>query len=93
MAQTARHESATPLGPFVKTVPAAAETGKPVIILGNNLEDATSVTFNGTLAEFTVNSTGTAIQTSVPQGATTGRVGVATPGGTLLSNLSFRVIP
>lgn len=57
-----------------------------------NLTRATRVTFNGTPAKFTVNSTGTAIQTSVPAGATTGIVKVVTPSGTLSSNVPFRVI-
>jgi hypothetical protein len=37
-----------------------------VKILGSNLTGATSVTFNGTAAVFTVNSTGAAISTTVP---------------------------
>lgn len=33
------------------------------------------------------------IATAVPSGATTGKVQVTTPGGTLLSNVAFRVTP
>jgi uncharacterized repeat protein (TIGR03803 family) len=55
---------------------------------------ATSVTFNGIPATaFTVNSTNSAISTTVPAGATSGTVQVVTPTGTLLSNGPFRVIP
>jgi uncharacterized protein (TIGR03437 family) len=50
----------------------------------------TSVTFNGTAAAFTVVS-GTEITTMVPTGATSGRVQVTTPHGTLTSNVVFRV--
>jgi len=64
----------------------------PVTILGNNLTGATSVTFNGVPAEFTVNSS-TAISTRVPAGATTGKVAVITPGGTLVSNVAFALRP
>jgi hypothetical protein len=80
------------LGPFVRTLPLSGKVGTAVQILGNNLTGATSVTFNGTAAAFTANSTGTAISTKVPVGATTGRVEVVTPGSTLTSNVNFRVL-
>jgi uncharacterized repeat protein (TIGR03803 family) len=78
------------LGPFVETRPTFGEVGKSVEILGTNLTDATSVTFNGTAATFTVVST-SEITTTVPTGATTGTVQVVTPGGTLSSNVPFTV--
>jgi uncharacterized repeat protein (TIGR03803 family) len=80
------------LGPFVKTQPASARVGGFVQILGTNLTGATSVSFNGTPAVFRVvlNSW---IKTTVPAGATTGTVEVVTPGGTLASNVPFRVRP
>lgn len=79
------------LGAFVKTQPAYGKGGTLVTILGTNLTGTVSVTFNGVAAEFTVNSSGTAISTIVPSGATTGEVQVATPGGALLGQ--FHVIP
>jgi uncharacterized repeat protein (TIGR03803 family) len=78
------------LGPFVETLPTSGMVGKPVVILGNNLTTATSVTFDGTEATFTVVSS-TEIKTSVPSGATSGKVQVTTPSGTLTSNVNFRV--
>jgi uncharacterized repeat protein (TIGR03803 family) len=78
------------LSPFVKTVPVAGSVGTTVLILGNSLSSATSVTFNGTAASFTVVSA-TEITTTVPAGATTGIVQVTGSSGTLTSNLSFRV--
>jgi len=78
------------LGPFVETVPTSGPVGKAVVILGNNLTGTTSVTFNGTAATFTVVSS-TEIKTTVPKGATTGKVQVKTPHGTLTSNVNFRV--
>ncbi len=78
------------LGPFVETEPTAAKVGATVKILGTNLTGATSVNFNGKAATFTVASS-SEITTTVPAGATTGEVQVATPTGTLLSNVSFRV--
>ena len=80
------------LAPFVETLPTTSKVGVPVTILGNNLAGATSVTFNGTAAAFTVSSTGSAISTTVPAGATTGAVQVVTPGGTLSSNVPFRIL-
>jgi uncharacterized repeat protein (TIGR02543 family) len=79
------------LGPFVETAPTSGEVGAPVIILGTNLTDSTSVTFNGTPATFNVVPP-SEITTTVPAGATTGTVQVATPGGVLSSNVVFRVI-
>ena len=78
------------LGPFVKTLPAAGEVGAKVIILGTKLTGATSVSFNGTPAKFTVVSK-SEITTRVPRGATTGKIKVKTPHRTLLSNVPFRV--
>jgi uncharacterized repeat protein (TIGR03803 family) len=80
------------LGPFVKTNPISGKSGATVRILGDSLTGATSATFNGTAANFTVVS-GTCIKTTVPTGATTGPVQVVTPSGTLTSNVNFRVLP
>jgi uncharacterized repeat protein (TIGR03803 family) len=79
------------LGPFVETQTTSGKVGAAVKILGTDLTGATGVTFNGTIAGFTVNSTGTAISTTVPTGATTGTVQVVTPSATLSSNVPFRV--
>jgi len=78
------------LAPFVETQPTSGAVGAAVIILGNNLTGATSVSFNGTLAKFTVVSS-SEIETTVPAGATTGPVQVTTPSGTLDSNVPFYV--
>jgi uncharacterized repeat protein (TIGR03803 family) len=80
----------TGLGPFVKALPAVGQTGAAVSILGTDLAGATSVTFNGTSAAFSVASP-TLITTTVPAGATTGSIQVVTPSGTLSSNVPFRV--
>jgi uncharacterized repeat protein (TIGR03803 family) len=79
------------LAPFVKTVPVAANPGNRIFILGNNLTGATSVTFNGKSASFTIVSA-TEITATAPAGSTTGTVVVTTPGGTLSSNVPFRVL-
>jgi uncharacterized repeat protein (TIGR03803 family) len=78
------------LGPFVVTEPTSGAVGAAVKILGTDLTDATSVTFNGTAATFTVKST-SEITTTVPPGATTGKVSVTFPHGTRSSNVPFRV--
>jgi uncharacterized repeat protein (TIGR03803 family) len=78
------------LGPFVETIPASGKVGTKVTILGNSLTGATHVTFNGKAATFKVVSS-TEITTTVPKGATTGKVSVKTPSRTLTSNVSFRV--
>lgn len=79
------------LGPFVKTSPTFGKVGASVVILGNNLTGATAVSFNGTAAAFTVESS-SAIKATVPTGVTTGIVEVTTPSGRLFSNTKFRVV-
>jgi len=78
--------------PFIRTLPGQGKVGSEVGILGNGLTSATSVTFKGTKAQFTVRSA-TLILTHVPAGATTGVVEVTLPSGTLTSNVPFQVIP
>ena len=80
-------------GPTVLVLPTAGAVRQRVLILGipgTTLAGATSVTFNGTPATFTV-LTPSLIRTSVPAGATTGFVFVVTPTGTLRSKVEFRV--
>lgn len=75
---------------FVETLPTSGAIGAHVKILGTNLTGATSVTFNGKAATFTVASK-SEITTTVPTGATTGTVKVVTPNGSLTSIQKFRV--
>ena len=85
-------ELSTGLGPFVKTIPTSAKVGAKVLILGNKLKNASSVSFNGTDATFKASES--AITTTVPAGATTGSIIVtASPERALQSNLTFRVMP
>jgi uncharacterized repeat protein (TIGR03803 family) len=80
------------LNPFVETLPASGKVGGKVIILGNHLTGATTVSFHGTAAVFAVVSD-TEITAEVPTGATTGRVTVETTSGTLKSNKQFQIAP
>jgi len=80
------------LGPFVETQRTSGKVGEIVKILGNDLTGATSVSFNGTEAVFNVVSP-SLIETTVPAGATSGKVQVVTPSRTLSSNVPFRVLP
>jgi uncharacterized repeat protein (TIGR03803 family) len=79
------------LGPFVELQTTSGKVGARVKILGNNLTHASSVTFNETAAVFTASAS--EITTTVPTGATAGTVQVVTEGGTLSSNVPFRVTP
>lgn len=76
--------------PFVEPVPALGKAGTTVTILGTDLTGATSVTFNGTPATFTVVSA-SEITTTVPAGATSGKIRVTTPSGTLATRMGFLV--
>jgi uncharacterized repeat protein (TIGR03803 family) len=80
------------LEPFVETNPAAGKAGATIGILGTDLTGATSVKFNGTQTAFRVVSK-TFIEAKVPSGATTGKVQVQLPSGTLSSNVPFYVLP
>lgn len=80
------------LGPFVSFVHSSGKAGQTGGILGQGFTGTTAVTLNGTPANFTVVSD-TFIKATVPAGATTGYVTVATPSGTLTSNVPFYVLP
>jgi uncharacterized repeat protein (TIGR03803 family) len=80
------------LGPFIEARPGAGKVGAAVSILGTNLAGATTVTFNGTGATFNVISS-SEIATTVPDGATSGKIKVVTPSRTLSSNAPFHVLP
>jgi uncharacterized protein (TIGR03437 family) len=76
----------------VETLPTSGEVGATIQILGYDLTGATSVSFNGTPAVFTVNSK-TLISATIPTGATTGFVTVTGSAATLKSNVKFQVRP
>jgi uncharacterized repeat protein (TIGR03803 family) len=80
----------TGLAPFVSSLPTSGHDGNTVLVFGTDLTGATSVTFNGKKADFTVVSA-TEIKTSVPMCAKSGMIEVTTPGGKLLSNVTFIV--
>jgi hypothetical protein len=61
--------------------PTAGLAGTSVDIVGANLTGATSVTFNGAAASFTVDSD-SEIHAIVPDSATTGPISITTPNGT-----------
>ena len=73
-------------------VPASGAIGSSVTINGANLTGATAVKLNGTAASFTVVSP-IKIKATVPCGATTGKIAVTTPAGTVISVGSFTVKP
>jgi trimeric autotransporter adhesin len=82
------------LGKFVSFVGPdfLGKVGDTIEILGQGLTGTTKVSFHGVNATFSVVSD-TYLTTVVPTGATTGRVNLTTPGGTLMSNKVFRVRP
>ncbi|MBV9867192.1 MAG: right-handed parallel beta-helix repeat-containing protein [Abitibacteriaceae bacterium] len=86
--------TATPLPPAPAVTgfsPTSGPIGTTVIITGNNLGSTTGVSFNGTLASFTVDSP-SQITTTVPLNATTGPISVITRGGTVATT-TFTVTP
>ncbi|MCI0542864.1 MAG: IPT/TIG domain-containing protein, partial [Actinobacteria bacterium] len=81
----------TPTGPVVSGFsPSQGPVASPVTVTGSGFTGATSVTFNGTPAGFTV-TTDSSISTTVPVGATTGPIAVTTPYGSHSSSQTFTV--
>ncbi len=72
--------------------PESGKVGASVSITGASFTGATAVKFNGITASFTVNSA-TSITSTVPLGATTGKITVTTGSGTATSNADFPVLP
>ena len=81
------------LGPFVKFEVPYGKVGSVAQILGTGLTGATAVSFNGIPASSFKLILDTFMTATVPEGATTGRVTVTTPTGTLTSNVKFKVLP
>jgi uncharacterized repeat protein (TIGR01451 family) len=81
----------TPPAPAITGfTPTAGSGNTSVVIAGTNFVFATNVTFNGTSAAFTINSTAQ-ITATVPAGAATGPIQVMTLGGTATSSGNFTV--
>jgi uncharacterized repeat protein (TIGR03803 family) len=72
--------------------PASGFAGTAVTLNGKTFLGATSVTFNGVAAAFTVD-TSTRIRATAPVGVTTGIIAVTTAGGTGVSATNFAVPP
>lgn len=80
------------LRPYAGLVPSWGHVGDSTGILGQGFTGTKSVSLNGTAAKFKVVSD-TFLTITVPDGATTGPVTVTTPGGKLVSNQNFRILP
>jgi hypothetical protein len=71
--------------------PAAAPVGGTVILWGQYLLAAHSVTFNGTPATTFTSTSGQSVRVTVPAGATTGPITVSTPNGSFTTTQNFTV--
>ena len=89
---TAYNMAVVGLGPFVEAVQSSGKVGRIIMILGQGFIGTTGVFFNGKSASYTVASD-TYLKATIPIGATTGPITVATPGGRLTSNKPFVVAP
>jgi uncharacterized repeat protein (TIGR03803 family) len=72
--------------------PTSGPVGATVTITGMSLTQTAKVTFGGVAATFTVNSD-TQVTATVPAGAKTGKIALATAGGTATSSTNFTVTP
>lgn len=77
---------------FVALLPYSGKVGKTIEVLGQGFNSSTTVAFNGTPSTPTIVSS-TYLTVTVPAGAKTGFVTVATTSGTLTSNKKFLVTP
>jgi hypothetical protein len=71
--------------------PPSGPVGKKVVLWGNYLLGATSVTFNGTPAVNPVSTSVRSVVVTVPASATTGPVSVTTANGTFTTTQNFTV--
>jgi uncharacterized repeat protein (TIGR03803 family) len=77
--------------PNLKTFsPSSGTVGTIVTIAGSGLTQTTKVAFNGVSATFVVNSD-TQVTATVPSGATSGKIAIATKGGSAVSTRIFTV--
>jgi len=72
--------------------PTSGGSGTPVTLTGKNFTTVTAVKFNGTPATIKVVSD-TSITTTVPSGATSGKISITNPAGTVTSAANFTVTP
>src|SRR5439155_5462717 len=82
--------SGTPPPTVGSFTPSSGPVGTTITISGSGLTGATGVTFNGAAASYTVDSD-SQITATVPSSATSGPIGVTTPGGTATSSAAFSV--
>lgn len=85
-------QSEQPLTTFGSFAPASGLAGTDVTITGGGLSRVTGVLFNGTAATNISSHTDAQIVVKVPVGASTGKIGLATPEGMLTSAASFTVL-
>jgi hypothetical protein len=71
--------------------PASGPVGATITVTGSNLTGASAVTLNGAAVPTFAVVNATTLTFVVPTGATTGVVGVTTPGGTAASTTPFAV--
>ena len=91
-ASSATNFTVLPSPPTITSfAPASGRVGTSVQINGTNFGGATTVTFNGVSASFSVTSP-TTIQATVPAAATTGAISVTTAGGIATSATNFTVM-
>ena len=92
MAVAALQAASSPELPAISSFsPVTGGVGANVTITGTKFNGATQVKFNNVAATFTVDSA-TQISTTVPAGATTGKITVTTPAGTATSAATFTVL-
>jgi len=72
--------------------PTSAVVGSVITITGTDLDNTTTVTLNGIAAKTITDNTATALEVTVPEGATSGKLTVTTAGGTVTNSYDFIVL-
>ncbi len=78
---------------IISFTPTNSGPGTTVTITGQNLLGATNVSFNGANVAIAPNSNNTTLPVTVPNGVSTGPLGVITPGGAVVSVALFYGAP
>jgi len=73
--------------------PAGAPVGATIVISGKSLNDASLVTFGGSVSKVPTKVTATSLKVEVPAGAQTGKISVTTDAGVGVSTVIFKVLP
>lgn len=93
MGQSSLTGTPVALPPTISSFTPSGKIGATITINGTNFGVNTTVQFNGVYSGTVSVSSPTSLTTVVPVGASTGKLTVTTPGGSVVSSTDFTVLP